>query len=332
VNADQADLDMDGIGDACDDDTDGDGLSNADEEAIKTDPLDPDTDDDNIPDNAEVDDVESPTDTDDDGTIDALDPDSDGDGVIDAVDACPQVAGDAACNGCPRNVCGQCGTDGLVDTNGDGEYDCVDTDDDGDGVIDSLDAFPLDAGETVDTDGDGQGNNADADDDNDTIATVTENAGTTDVDGDGVANYLDLDTDNDGIFDSVEGTTNAFSRPVANYRDVDSDGDSVTDSVSVPAVVPKPTWKLTELVEPSSSLMPLNSVDAPMRLTSLTRLWNSWSSVSLSWLDTEPLLDWIASSRRRVRMLLTSFSAPSAVCTIEMPSFALRFAWSSERI
>jgi hypothetical protein len=41
--------------------------------------------------------------------------------------------------------------------------------------------------------------------------------------------------------------------------------------------------------------------------------------------------DWIASSRRRVRMLLTSLSAPSPVCTREMPSLALREAWSSER-
>ena len=72
--------------------------------------------------------------------------------------------------------------------------------------------------------------------------------------------------------------------------------------------------------------MPENSVDAPIRLTSSTRLWNSSSSVSLSWLLTEPLLDWTASSRRRVRIELTSFSAPSAVCTSEMPSFALRLA------
>ena len=34
-------------------------------------------------------------------------------------------------------------------------------------LIDSLDAFPLDAAETIDTDGDGVGDNADPDDDND---------------------------------------------------------------------------------------------------------------------------------------------------------------------
>ena len=43
----------------------------------------------------------------------------------------------------------------------------ADTDDDGDGVEDASDAFPLDLSETVDTDSDGIGNNADEDDDGD---------------------------------------------------------------------------------------------------------------------------------------------------------------------
>ena len=45
----------------------------------------------------------------------------------------------------------------------------LDNDDDGDGVPDGLDAFPLNAAETVDTDGDGVGNNTDTDDDGDGI-------------------------------------------------------------------------------------------------------------------------------------------------------------------
>jgi hypothetical protein len=68
ANADQANLDGDGQGDACDDDIDGDGLSNTVEAAIKTDPRKAD---------------------------------SDGDGVKDGADACPTVAGKGA-NGCPR--------------------------------------------------------------------------------------------------------------------------------------------------------------------------------------------------------------------------------------
>ena len=39
--------------------------------------------------------------------------------------------------------------------------DCVDTDDDNDGVEDTSDAFPLDPAEWTDTDADGIGNNAD---------------------------------------------------------------------------------------------------------------------------------------------------------------------------
>jgi hypothetical protein len=67
ANADQADLDKDGIGDACDDDIDGDGVSNAAEAARGSDPRKAD---------------------------------SDGDGVPDGADGCPTISGLA--NGCPR--------------------------------------------------------------------------------------------------------------------------------------------------------------------------------------------------------------------------------------
>ena len=46
----------------------------------------------------------------------------------------------------------------------------ADADDDNDGVPDSLDAFPLDASETIDTDLDGTGDHADSDDDGDGVA------------------------------------------------------------------------------------------------------------------------------------------------------------------
>lgn len=58
----------------------------------------------------------------------------------------------------------------LPDTDNDGIVDPLDTDDDGDGVADSSDAFPLDASESLDTDGDGTGNNTDTDDDGDGVA------------------------------------------------------------------------------------------------------------------------------------------------------------------
>ncbi len=55
-----------------------------------------------------------------------------------------------------------------------------DVDSDGDGVLDSQDAFPHDANETTDTDGDGIGNNADSDDDGDGALDVDEVAAGTD--------------------------------------------------------------------------------------------------------------------------------------------------------
>ena len=48
-----------------------------------------------------------------------------------------------------------------------GDDDGNDSDDDGDGVVDSSDTFPLDSTEFIDTDSDGTGNNADTDDDGD---------------------------------------------------------------------------------------------------------------------------------------------------------------------
>ena len=79
-------------------------------------------------------------------------PDADGDGSVDSVDNCPNIA-----------------NSNQLDTDQDGKGDACDNDDDGDGVIDAFDAFPLDANETKDTDGDGIGNNADTDDDGDGV-------------------------------------------------------------------------------------------------------------------------------------------------------------------
>ena len=67
-----------------------------------------------------------------------------------------------------------------MDTDGDGQCNTLDADDDGDGVADADDAFPLDASESVDTDGDGTGNNADLDDDGDGILDADELADETD--------------------------------------------------------------------------------------------------------------------------------------------------------
>ena len=70
-------------------------------------------------------------------------------------------------------ACGGGGT-ACLDTDTDGICNTTDTDDDGDGALDTADAFPLDSTETLDTDSDGIGNNADTDDDGDGVSDTDD--------------------------------------------------------------------------------------------------------------------------------------------------------------
>ncbi len=123
------------------------------------------------------------------------------------------------------------------DADGDGVPDSVDAfpndpaesaDTDGDGVGDNADAFPNDPTETVDTDGDGIGDNAD-----EYPNDPTNGGTTTDSDGDGVIDSADAfpndptettDTDGDGIGD------NADVFPNDPTETVDTDGDGIGDN------------------------------------------------------------------------------------------------------
>ncbi len=153
------DTDSDGIGNACDSDDDNDGVIDG-QDAF---PLDP---------NESVD-------TDSDGTGNNADTDDDNDGVSDADEI---SAGSDPLNGNSKpEVCDGVDNDlndgvdeGFVNSDGDTMANCVDPDDDNDGVLDGSDAFPLDPNESVDTDGDGIGNNADLDDDNDGQSDINE--------------------------------------------------------------------------------------------------------------------------------------------------------------
>jgi len=107
ANADQLDTDSDGLGNACDDDDDGDGVIDE-EDALPIDPFETiDSDGDGVGDNADQDDdndgVEDEDDafpldfteyldTDADGTGDSLDTDDDGDARLDDEDNCPLIA------------------------------------------------------------------------------------------------------------------------------------------------------------------------------------------------------------------------------------------------
>ena len=126
----------------------------------------------------------------------------------------------------------------------DGGNTTVDTD--GDGVPDSLDAFPMDANETSDYDGDGVGDNADTDDDNDGVsdqedAFPFDGGASNDTDADGVADAYDncitvfnpdqADADMDGIgteCDADESNGNSENNTGGDNTDGNDTGDNDT--------------------------------------------------------------------------------------------------------
>lgn len=100
---------------------------------------------------------------------------------------------------------------------------------DTDGVEDSLDAFPLDASESLDTDSDGIGNNTDADDDGDGVEDSLDvfpldPSETLDTDADGIGNNADTDDDNDGKNDIDD------LYPLNHLYHADSDSDNMPDA------------------------------------------------------------------------------------------------------
>jgi len=200
-------------------DTDGDGLPDAVEVKIGTNPNDADSDDDGLLDGQEP----SPSeDSDDDGLINALDPDSDNDGLYDGTELgkdCSNPATDATKHHCIAD--GDKGvtvTDPLnPDTDGGGVKDGSE-DANRNGVIDTGETDPTathgaDDSTNKDTDGDGLSdifetaigtNPNDADTDDDGVIDGQEPNPADDTDGDGLINALDVDSDNDGLYDGTE--------------------------------------------------------------------------------------------------------------------------------
>lgn len=173
----------------------------------------------------------TPRDTDGDGTADYLDTDSDNDGVMD-------IAGTPYAG---------------LDADGDGRIDDI-TDSDEDGIPDVIDAEPMQRGSRSDGDGDGVPSVRDLDDDGDGILDSIEGDG--DTDGDGVPDRLDLDADNDGIPDRIEmglprasgidannnGVDDAYESAttrdtdrdgIPDYLDTDSDNDGIPDAQEI---------------------------------------------------------------------------------------------------
>ncbi len=242
ANPGQEDLDVDGEGDACDLDIDGDTITN---------------NDDNCPINANP----NQEDLDADIAGNACDTDIDGDTIDNSLDNCLLVA-----NAAQENIDGDLTGDACdIDVDGDtftnGEDNCPlisndQTNTDGDTAGDACDSFAEDATETTDTDEDGTGDNADAfptdpseqlDTDGDNIGDNADNCplvinDQTDTDGDLIGDACDStpsgdDDDSDGVFNRADNCINVANSSQANLDgdalgdacDNDQDGDGVRD-------------------------------------------------------------------------------------------------------
>jgi uncharacterized repeat protein (TIGR01451 family) len=198
-------------------DSDGDGLTDAFETQIGSDPMDADSDDDGVIDGQEANPAE---DTDGDGKINVLDSDSDNDGLFDGTEMgfnCSNPATDASKMQCiPDGDMGMTKTSPLdPDTDHGGVKDGVE-DGNKNGTVDPGEIDPnnpADDSTFIDSDGDGLSDAQemmigsdpnDADSDDDGVPDGQEISPTTDSDGDGLPNILDSDSDNDGLFDGTE--------------------------------------------------------------------------------------------------------------------------------
>ena len=268
ANADQADLDADGVGNTCDSDRDNDNVlndadaypddssesSNFDGDA-QGDNADTDDDNDGMPDAFELaynlnpfNAADASADSDLDGLnnlqeyqagtnpqiVNSDTIDTDGDGVVDVNDNCVNTA-----------------NPDQSDFDSDSRGDLCDADRDGDNVSNSLDLFPDNPAESADYDGDLIGDNADTDDDNDQMSDAFENLyslnpldatdATLDPDRDGLTNLQEFQQGSNPTLSNIisdstdsdgDGVFDVIDNcpSVANSGQVDQDGDSVGDA------------------------------------------------------------------------------------------------------
>jgi len=239
-------------------DFDGDGLANN---------VDPDDDNDGVPDAQDVDDFNVFSDSDGDGLADITetnlgsnplnpcDPspsapncqpvDNDGDGYASNFPANDPQFDPNDANPCVPNVAA-----GSCDFDGDGKSNAIDTDDDNDGVLDVNDVDPYNP--NSDSDGDGIADNVETQGDGQYNVGIDSNPLNPDTDGDGLsdgtedANHngkkdttetsaLLADTDGDGLsdFNEVTNGTNPLDKcdPNKTLPTCDFDGDGLLNNV-----------------------------------------------------------------------------------------------------
>jgi hypothetical protein len=225
-------------------DSDGDGLTNGQEDTLGTSRGNPDTDGDGINDGAEVGgNVNAPLDTDGDGVNDGTEVggnlaaplDSDGDGIPNVFES---SLADGDGDGVPNQFDPANGNPCIPNAN---SAACLAADSDGDGLSNSDEVALGTDPANPDTDGDGVSDGSEVgnaanptDTDGDGIPDALE-AG--DTDGDGIDAAADTDSDNDGIPDATEVGADP-QHPVdtdgdgtPDYLDLDSDGDGMPDAL-----------------------------------------------------------------------------------------------------
>jgi uncharacterized repeat protein (TIGR01451 family) len=200
-------------------DIDGDGVSNARELQIGTDPTNADTDGDGLSDGVETNLGADPVDSDDDGFIDAVDDDDDNDLIPTAVEQRWEA-----------------------DFDGDSVSNHLDTDSDGDGIPDAVEAGKTPA-DPLDTDGDGMPDFLDTDSDNDEVTDdidncrVAYNPDQMDRDGDGRGDVCADEDCGDGVDNNDNGLIDCLDPLCVNRslcleicdNGIDDDGNALID-------------------------------------------------------------------------------------------------------